>query len=387
MRRYGARYHNIFDYFVILPKSVPIKNKGRIAQIDALRGIAALLVLWLHVAETFVKVPEIRARGTWLHEVIQYVDLGRLGISLFFAISGFVICQSIRGHRITGTRKFIIRRVMRLYPAFWVSLIFGTVVLWIWSGRSVDLYTLIANATMVPALLNAELIIGLYWTLELELFFYFLVAILFIRGLLHRIQVLLFLAVICLALFGVFMFVPILSPSYLAWKTMPYHLSIMLWGVLFRYWYDDRHKTILLWGNCIELRRILGFYSAALCMVAGAGILGSFLADGWDYLSDGVAYLLTFMIFWLGVVKYPVENRLFAWLGTISYSIYLFHPVVLVALKRLLSTWDAWWMSLHLSFYLMVTVLLTVPLAAVIYYSLEKPMIAWSYKISKTTRK
>ena len=67
-------------------------NTNRFSHIDALRGIAALLVIWLHVSEVFVHIsPETAAQGTALYTVAWAVDVGRVGVVVFFAISGFVV--------------------------------------------------------------------------------------------------------------------------------------------------------------------------------------------------------------------------------------------------------------------------------------------------------
>lgn len=360
-----------------------ITQKGRIEQIDALRGIAALLVLWLHVAESFVRIPGIRRHGTWMYDVISYVDLGRLGISLFFAISGFVICKSIRGESKRPIRNFAIRRFLRLFPAFWTSAILGGYVLWVLPERSMDVYTFLANLTMVPAVLGADLIIGLYWTLELELFFYILMALLFLFGVIRNIRVILFLAAICLFFFGLFVFFPDLAPSYAPWKTMPYHLAIMLWGVLFRYWYDQRDGKYTLLGKPVTLLGSLKVFTIVLSIIP-MGAIGMSLIDGdMLYVNDGTAYLLTFLFFTLIVMRFPIRNRFMVWLGTISYSLYLFHPIVLVGLRQYLASRDGIWMSQPLIFYVILIALLTMALSAIVYHLIERPFIRLSYRYTK----
>ena len=108
-----------------------MNNTNRFAHIDALRGIAALLVIWLHVSEVFVRLsPETLAQGTALYDIAWAVDVGRIGVVVFFAISGFVICRSLNGNKIEGSKKFLIRRFLRLYPAFWVSIVLGLFSMW-----------------------------------------------------------------------------------------------------------------------------------------------------------------------------------------------------------------------------------------------------------------
>ncbi len=55
-----------------------MNNTNRFAHIDALRGIAALLVIWLHVSEVFIhSTPEILAQGTALYDIARVVDFAK----------------------------------------------------------------------------------------------------------------------------------------------------------------------------------------------------------------------------------------------------------------------------------------------------------------------
>ena len=67
--------------------------------IDAIRGIAALAVVYFHIAQYFIKIPGVAAHGDFLSEVSYQLNLGFLGVLVFFAISGFVICPTLKGQR------------------------------------------------------------------------------------------------------------------------------------------------------------------------------------------------------------------------------------------------------------------------------------------------
>ena len=145
---------------------------SRLGYIDAQRGIAALLVLWLHATEVFMQLPEAPS-GAWLFDFAWAIDTGRVGVVLFFAISGFVIPSSLgaqTNQTIQQTLKaFLIHRFFRLYPVYWVSVlasgIFGFYVLTPFSWQ-----TVLLNLTMIQSLLGAPDIMGLYWTLRIALF-------------------------------------------------------------------------------------------------------------------------------------------------------------------------------------------------------------------------
>ena len=101
--------------------SAPIEG-GRLRYIDALRGIAAVLVLWLHVANSYRAMsPQTEAHARWLNDFISQIDIGRIGVVVFFLISGFVIPFSIKPASAAPVAGFVIRRVFRIYPAYWLS--------------------------------------------------------------------------------------------------------------------------------------------------------------------------------------------------------------------------------------------------------------------------
>ncbi|CAM5339645.1 hypothetical protein SSTU70S_04052 [Stutzerimonas stutzeri] len=79
-----------------------------------------LLVIWMHTSEVFVPIalPSLQGR---LHDVAYSFDFGRIGVVVFFIISGFVIPASLRGPRGEDCRQFLIRRLFRLYPLCWLS--------------------------------------------------------------------------------------------------------------------------------------------------------------------------------------------------------------------------------------------------------------------------
>ena len=89
------------------------------------------------------------------------------------------------------------------------------------------------------------------------------------------------------------------------------------------------------------------------------------------------AYVVAPVLFCAWVAWLRVQNRLFAWLGRISYSIYLFHHVVMIPLF----SWVAWESNAALRgwplpMYLIITLLLTIAVSAAVFYAVELPAIA-----------
>jgi peptidoglycan/LPS O-acetylase OafA/YrhL len=157
----------------------------RYAFVDALRGIAAVWVVLYH-GYTKNLVP---MTGYKLPQPFDAVfSTGYLGVYVFFAISGFVITQSIRGARITPgyLGRFALRRSLRLDPPYWVTII-AMIVLSFVSGKlqhdhaPLPLPTvgsIVAHIFYLQAYLGFPQIVGVFWTLSYEIQFYLVLTIL-----------------------------------------------------------------------------------------------------------------------------------------------------------------------------------------------------------------
>lgn len=72
-----------------------------------------------------------------------------------------------------------------------------------------------------------------------------------------------------------------------------------------------------------------------------------------------------------------------AWTGTISYSLYLIHPVVFYTLFWYLKNRAPYWLlTFHLSIYIGFTIVSSIALSAIIYYFVEKPAIVYAHKLT-----
>lgn len=95
---------------------------GNFTIVQALRGFAATWVVLFH-ASAGGHIPSLKAwLPGWVNAAV--FDAGYYGVSVFFALSGFVIAHSLAGTvvspRIYG--RFLLRRSIRLDPAYWVTI-------------------------------------------------------------------------------------------------------------------------------------------------------------------------------------------------------------------------------------------------------------------------
>lgn len=139
----------------IAPASSDLADGRRVALLDGWRGLAILLVLQSHF--------------------LPYagVDTGRMGVSIFFSLSGMLMSELLFVRRVP-LATFYKRRISRILPAFvvFVCIVFG-VSAWLRRGGDLPEFfsTLLFLRTYVPdspAIWQSALPIGHIWSLNVE---------------------------------------------------------------------------------------------------------------------------------------------------------------------------------------------------------------------------
>lgn len=147
---------------------------GKLQGIQALRGIAVLLVIFAHLFQVEEKYAgEIILPKTML--------LGVSGIDIFFVISGFIMVVTTHKKRegILNSINFLYRRAIRIYPTYWI---YTTLVLIVYllnhnlvnSGAPVDI---LASYALWPT--DNPFLVAVGWTLSFEIYFYLVFTLMF----------------------------------------------------------------------------------------------------------------------------------------------------------------------------------------------------------------
>jgi peptidoglycan/LPS O-acetylase OafA/YrhL len=285
-------------------------GRHRFGFVDGLRGIAALAVAAHHIIRPRLLPSWPSAAG-----VTAY---GRLGVLVFFVISGFVISHSIDGVWMTARAggRFLLRRMARLDPPYWASIVLALVVakaasLALHGGEVVVMPSaaaLAAHLVYLQYILGFESVADIFWTLTFEIQFYLLLTT--VTAIEQRLARRLPPAVAsgCAHL-------PLLSCSVLiAVGVLPFHSA---W--CFSYWYA--------FAAGIGTQRLVAGRGAAPLAIG----LGAALVVAWAQQSaDGVVVALTATAIAVGHLRGRLDAWLssppFRYLGRISYSFYLVHP-------------------------------------------------------------
>ena len=347
----------------------------RFGYIDLLRGIAALLVIYLHLADWFLRnEPNLGSFEHWSFVALtDVIDIGKVGVIVFFAISGYVIPFSLMRRTDNAVPRFVISRFFRLYPAYWLSLPAGLIILVVVAHQHVDAALVVGNATMLQQFFGIENVLGIYWTLQIEVIFYALCIGLFVIGLLQKTKFIFSASVIFLAFALVLSALRFYSGMKLP-VVVPLSLAVMFWGMIRRQ-ADDGERT--------AVKMDVGL----LVVFAVVIPLVSFLAYNRDYGYNEtwyrytISYGVAIALFALCTSRVRIDFAGMRYLGRISYSVYLFGPVaeqiILLSLLPRLGLGQ----GAHL--YIGITMVLAVAMAAVIYRFVEAPSIAFGRRVSE----
>lgn len=291
--------------------------KGRNQSLDVLRGIAILLVLGRH-----------------LDYYPFWHKIGWVGVDLFFVLSGFLISGLLfEEYKRTGAldvRRFIIRRGLKIWPAFYVFLIVTAILFHLAPIGYIPGALFISNYFVTPGVL------GHIWSLAVEEHFYLLLPCLLLlliaKKLLNAIPWMLpAIAGVCL-LFRLSAKLPEVGGF------VPTHMRIdgLFFGVTLGYFYYFKKEVF----RFLAQSRYLAIAMLAVVPVLVMPIENRFIQTfGLPMLS--VAFSI--IVAWSVSRKSPQTFSPIAAIGRHSYSIYLWHMPIAVALmgNSFLTFWSA----------------------------------------------
>lgn len=290
--------------------------------LDVLRGIAVLSVMALHNG-----THGMGRNSPWLEDTVwRVLAHGYLGVQLFFVISGYCIQGAVDSAARSSQplRKFAIRRLRRIYPPYWCSLIFtivlafGTMLVMRKSWDSIfplSLRDWILNVFLLQGPFGAPDAALVYWSLTIEVQFYVLMAMALMWGRWSPLWLI------------------TLSLLYLVWVISP---SVGITGTALAYWPEfasgiaayhavhhgnrGRWTAAALW--------VLTATSALVGISHGVALLGAEGEFATPYkqlfcLCCGLA--LWFALSRSSTIVCRGPMRILAAVGTISYSLYLTH--------------------------------------------------------------
>lgn len=319
------------------------KSEKRIETIDLLRGFAALAVCWFHLtsANTIAGAGILEKSGRY----------GWLGVEIFFVISGFIIPYSLHksGYQLRRFHVFLLKRIIRLDPPYIVSIVLVILVAYSitfapnYQGAPfhLEIARTLLHLGYLNVLVGYEWLNPVYWTLAIEFQYYLMMGLAY----------------------------PLISSTSLARRLLFFAIVLLLaWKVTFG-GFIFHFIFLFLMGIALFQRRAGLIGRKQLLTLLVIFTIGNYVSLGLPYTLAGLGAVTA-------IAFLKIKNRVFGFLGTISYSLYLVHPPVtkvVSALGRRFATTDARQTAL-----IFIALGIVIASAYVLYVLVERPAQRWS---------
>jgi len=317
------------------------QHKDRIEYANTLRGMAALAVIVSHyygvfwlaqpAVESLTNIPALSFDGIpipqyilWLHK-LDLSNFGAYGVALFFLISGFVIPFSLHKSTWLG---FLTNRIFRIYPVYIVGFTITLLAIAIGSHVSHRSWPFSHNEVLihyipgVRDLLWSRNIDGIIWTLEIEIKFYLICALLISLFRKNSLKVFFTPAVLFIAAILLNHFITELSQA----NSTFYHLSLT-------YIFSSQFIIFMFIGvtlNYLHIKKlppdkaylIISVLFLLFCIQWSIGPYKASIYTAWSYLFAIITFLFA------NTFQNPFRgNSIFNFFANISYPLYVIHGV------------------------------------------------------------
>lgn len=347
------------------------QKTNKLNSLQALRGIAALLVVMYHAY-------------VFSNSILNYNFLsgffkfGYAGVDLFFVLSGFIIFyihQKDFGN-ITKLKLYIVKRFVRVFPIYWVINLFIIPLYFFFpkfgGGYETQFNSIVSSLILLPQ--DHFPIISVAWTLTHELRFYFIFGLIILFGFRKSLPIIIFLMIGTLInsyqhLIGTnYVESPLLNSIF-----SHYNLEFIL-GCIVAY-IVTRHSLIYK-----QLLLILG-----IIIYIGAAFLYESWGIGQGSVYRIIAYGIPSAIIILALASYDLYRPkkipdFMRFLGDASYSIYLTHYILISIIIRFFVYLNLE-KFLNLFLTIILATVLTIFIGCLIHIFLEKPLLSYSRKV------
>ena len=290
-------------------------GKRRAHEIDLLRFLAALAVVLFHYAFRGYAADGLSSMPYPL--LAPYAKYGHLGVDLFFMISGFVILMTAaKGSLVT----FIVSRVVRLYPAFWVCCTVTFLLTMVIGGErySATFPQFLLNLTMLSGFFYVQAIDGVYWSLLVEVQFYGFIALLLLVRKIHEAES--------------FLLAWLMASMLL--EIHPIEILRRLLIVDYSAYFIGGAMCFLIWSEGVSLRKVFALIAAWALSIDQAVMTLPSLERYYHtvmnvYVVGGIVTSFFGMMYLVAVRHTGVLGRM-KWLtlGAITYPLYLLHQYI-----------------------------------------------------------
>jgi peptidoglycan/LPS O-acetylase OafA/YrhL len=363
----------------------PPPGNPRFPLLDPLRAVAALCIVVTHTAG-LSGFNSKHWPGAWTARL-------DCGVAIFFVLSGFLlyrpfVAARLEGRSRPGVLRYARRRALRILPAYWLALVVQALV-WPQYVKGVFdsggwVYFALLQSWSSHTILGG---LGVAWSLSVEMAFYVLLPVYaFAAAKLcggHARRELRLLAAMFVLAVAARIVVHAADPASVYLSTLPGNWAWFCAGLglavmsaraerpAYVRWVGG-HAT-LCWGIAFGLLTVAAWAIGLPRTLTGH--YGSFALQAEHVLYIGVAvFLVAPMVLSEGRRSLPaalLSTRVLAWLGLVSYGIFLWHQPLVVQFLHV----DFWFPVAGYPPYTLLVAVVATAIAAVSYYGLERPIL------------
>ncbi len=361
----------------------------RLAYIDSLRGIAALGVMTVHSAHLS-------------GHLTPYASFGQRGVQLFYIISAFTLFLSLNGKTCStrqDLRHFYLRRFLRVAPLYYVAIAANCIYQKCLQGSPAHLGLPAADLAMGLAFLNGwsartinSIAIG-GWSVAVEATFYLFLPFIYasVKTLRNALWFFFLSSVTTYLLSsGAAAYFGHSLRHYFEFLWFPIQLPVFSLGIVL--YFLQGEVTRFLGTSAVRATPGTMRSWSLLSLMASAGFVwSSWPTRDHTLFISSVGLFFLVVALWLHPWKIAV-NPVTIYLGRISYSLYLTHFFVVIAIDTLLQG-KAWkrldcllaFMAHPLPIWCAVFVGALIA-STITYHTIEVPFIAWGHKLTGKCR-
>jgi len=299
-------------------------NRFDLDYIDSMRGIAILMVLAVH-STLFFDIFNIMNLPLGLENILHS---GKYGVSLFFIVSAYTLFRSLDIRKENGFKDYYIRRFFRIAPLYYLVIILlftfttGKIFYMQEGTNDISLFNLATHMFFINGFFtsNFNSIIGVEWTIFVEIFFYMILPVIFIyRKYLLKISLFLFIIAILNALIMKLYPLNELERIQLYFSPLAWFIVFMLGILIYSY------QTMFIKTIFIKFKKHIAVSIVLLF------ILLSYVKLPGNYLIFSILLASFFMLNKYNKITF-FNNLLLKRIGELSFSIYLIHmPIFALA--------------------------------------------------------
>ncbi len=304
-------------------------NSKKLGYVDAIRGIAILMVILVHTAQ---RIPNL----SYIMDILaQY---GQMGVQLFFVASAYTLCISFEGRAKEPYKilSFYIRRWFRIAPLYYLAILiyFSVLIgLQLYAGNKIistgqySFFNVLANVVFVHGFVpsaNNNIVPG-GWSIGTEMAFYLIFPLVFavskkIYGgsVLHLLWLLIACLVVNLTIQTILTGVTHQSirNNDFRYFNIINQLPVFILGVI-AYFLHKNGTYSRMPSRMISILGFIFFSGIALLLLKARGQLVPVIIP----TVSGVSFL--FLLNWFKIAGH--QSRLLCKIGVVSYSMYIFH--------------------------------------------------------------